>query len=77
MLLVPLFRLIMKVSGNNHFVDNQGILLLSIIPNILLIRYFIVKTHDEKTSKGLLFVSTVLVILFFIFIHNHPFEFPY
>ena len=75
-LLVPIFRLIMQLSGNNHFVDNQGVLLLSIVPNILLIRYFTVKAHDENTGKGLVAVSLVLVILFFMFIHNHPFEFP-
>ena len=76
-LLVPIFRLIMQVSGNNHFVDNQGILLLSVVPNILLIRYYIVKAQDEKTGKGLLAASMVLVVLFFIFVHNHPFEFPF
>jgi len=76
-LLVPLFRLLMHLTGNNHFTDNQGILLLSIVPNILLMRYFLIKVHDENTAKALLAVSTGLVILFFIFIHNHPFEFPF
>jgi hypothetical protein len=75
-LLVPLFRLIMYLSGNNHFVDNQGILLLSIIPNILILRYLFLKAHHEKSVKSLVALSTLLVILFFAFVHNHPFEFP-
>jgi hypothetical protein len=77
LMLIPIIRLIMQVTGNNHFVDNQGILLLGIIPNILFIRYFMVKVQDEKTAKGLTVITTILVILFFMFIHNHSFELPF
>jgi hypothetical protein len=77
LLMIPLIRLIMQVTGNNHFVDNQGILLLGIIPNILFIRYFMVKAQDEKTAKGLMVITAILVILFFMFIHNHSIELPF
>jgi hypothetical protein len=77
LLLIPFIRLIMQISDNNHFIDNQGILLLGIVPNILFIRYFMVKAQDEKTAKGLTVITTIFVILFFIFIHNHTFEFPF
>lgn len=76
-ILVPLIRLIMQLSGNNHFTDNQGILLLSIVPSILLVRYYLVKAQDLNTAKGMVAITTGLVILFFIFVHNHPFEFPF
>jgi hypothetical protein len=77
LMLIPVFRILMQLTGNNHFINNQGILLLSVVPNILFIRYFIVKAHDEKTIKGLVVITTALIILFFVFIHNHPFEFPF
>lgn len=76
-LLLPLIRLIMYLTGNNHFVDNQGILLLCIIPNILILRYLFVKKNHEKSIKSLIALSALLVILFFAFVHNHPFEFPF
>ncbi|NVO20469.1 MAG: hypothetical protein HXX13_12275 [Bacteroidetes bacterium] len=76
-ILALLFRLIMHLTGNHTFIDDRGILLLGIVPDILLIRYFLIKANDEKTARSLVFVTAVLVILFFMFIHNQPFNLPF
>lgn len=75
-IILPLFRWIVHVTGNNHITDNNGILLLSFVPNFILLRYQMIKMDNEKTGKGLMVISALLIFFFFMFIHNRSFEFP-
>ncbi len=74
-LLLPFFRLLIRLTGS-HFIDDSGILLLSIIPNLLVMRYYIIKAGLENTGRGIIVVTLILVVLFFAFIHGHSFAFP-
>ena len=75
-LLLPLFRLLIHLTGF-QFIEDSGILLLSSIPNLLLMRYYLVKAQLEKTGRGMIVVTALEIFLFFAFIHGHPFTFPF
>jgi hypothetical protein len=38
---------------------------------------YIVRIHLEKTGKGILIVTVILMALYFIFAHKHPFNLRY
>lgn len=52
------------------FVSLNSLVLLSIAPNFLLVRYFFLRKKQEQTSKGCLVITVGYIILFFIFIHG-------
>jgi hypothetical protein len=55
---------------------DSNILLLSLIPNLLFMRYYIVKAQFERTGKGILIITVLLMAAYFIFAHGHPFNLP-
>lgn len=75
LIVIPAGRMILMSSERLSFYDS-GILLLCLIPNLLFMRYFIVKAKLEKTGKAILGITVILMLLFFIFVHKHPFNFP-
>jgi len=42
-------------------------LVLSIIPNVLLIRYYLKVARLEKTAKAIIFITFLLALLYFIY----------
>ena len=55
---------IVQVSLKFHYT-----LLLSTIINLLTLRYYLVNLKYEKTGKGILGVTFIYVILYFLFFH--------
>ena len=48
--------------------DSLWVYMLSIIPNILLSRFMLIKWDMEKTGKGMLFISLLGVLLAMYFV---------
>jgi hypothetical protein len=76
LLILPAGRIIIASSKSLHFFDS-GLFLLCLIPNLLFMRYFMVRVKEEKTGKALLALTVLLILLFFIFVHGHPFNLPF
>jgi len=75
-IVIPLGRLALAYSKNLSFFDS-ALFLLCLIPNLLLMRYYIVRVKLEKTGKSILGITVLLILLFFIFIHGRPFNLPF
>lgn len=58
---------IMFSIGKTDILMYHKIYLLGIIPNIILMRYYIKVLAYEKTGRALLFVSFILIIAYFYF----------
>jgi hypothetical protein len=54
-----------------------NMLLLGIAVNIILMRHYILKLNFISTAKGLILVSVVLVLIFFLFLKNSNIAFPF
>jgi uncharacterized membrane protein YjfL (UPF0719 family) len=52
-------------------------LLLGLAVNIIVMRQYFRKTEHHQTAKGLLFISLLLTIAFFIFLRNKEIGFPF
>src|SRR5574344_3165354 len=60
--------LILAVSGKNMNVFDmvfcQKLILLSIIPNVFILRYYLLKLKFDLTGRGILLITFVIGILF-------------
>jgi len=68
------------VQYNFHFlsrVRDADILLLGIAVNLLVMRFYFVKFKLADTGKGIMLVSVLMVILFFVFLKNSSQTFPF
>lgn len=45
------------------WLENQKLIMLSVIPNVILIRYFLVSLKADKAGRGMLFSTLILIIL--------------
>ena len=54
-------------NGTTPWLENQKLLMLSLIPNIILIRYYLVSLKADKTGRALLF-STSVILVFALFL---------
>jgi|GEM_PF-1223900 len=61
-LAMPLFRLSAGLSFASVF-------LLSFVGNLLLLRYYLVNHKLEKSARGLILVTSILVVGFFVLEH--------
>jgi hypothetical protein len=52
------------------FLPLRSLVLLSIAPNFLLVRQYYNKKKLEHTGQGILVITVVYIVLFFIFIHG-------
>jgi hypothetical protein len=59
--------IVLQLLGNLDINQNIKIYLLSIVLNILLIRYYFINLKFEKTAKALIFVTFIVLIAFFIY----------
>jgi hypothetical protein len=68
------------VQYNLHFlsrVRDADILLLGIAVNLVVMRFYFVKFKLADTGKGIMLVSVLMVILFFVFLKNSSQTFPF
>lgn len=49
-----------------NLVSSQKIILLSIVPNVFILRYYLLKLKFDLTGKGILMVTFIIGILFAI-----------
>ncbi len=49
--------------------EKSYLMLLSLIPPILVFRYYMVKLKYDKTGKGILVVAFLTMVLFFVWTH--------
>lgn len=62
-----LIYVVMLSLGKSDIFQYYKIYLLTLIPNILLMRYYLKVLNYEKTGKALLFVSFILFFAYFYF----------
>ena len=69
MLFVVLYLLsrVFAPAGKDYLVQLPTIELISIFPNLFTLRHYLVKLHFDKTGRGILLVTFVFAILYFIF----------
>ncbi len=75
-----IFILILRLFQYNlhAFVNvrDMDMLLLGFAVNLIVMRYYLSKRKFEKTGKGLMVLTVVLIISFLIFLKNSSFTFP-
>lgn len=54
------------LPNGQPYIDNQRLGLLSLLPNIALIRYYLVRLKYDKTGRMLVAVSTLAILALFI-----------
>ena len=64
-LLTGIVCIVEHYTGEIEVVTSQKILLLSIVPNLFLLRYYLLKLKYDLTGRGIL-TSTFLVAILFI-----------
>ncbi len=84
-LIIPVpsaFVFILLIRLSQHYlhaftmVRDMDMLLLGLSVNLIVMRYFFIKRKLEKTGKGLMIITVVLIILFLIFLRNSSITFP-
>jgi len=65
-ILYGIIAIIEHFTGNIAFVSIQKVLLLSILPNLFLLRYYLLKLKYDLTGRGILAMTFILGILFII-----------
>ncbi len=75
-ILVPLFLygaillfnfILVIISVAEFYLDRETHILISLFGNLLPIRYYFVNLTYDKTGRGILLITFVTVLLFFIF----------
>jgi hypothetical protein len=74
MVLLRLFQTYMHLFVR---VRDADMFLLGLAVNLIIMRYYFVKLKFEKTGKTLLVLSVILILLFFVFLKNSTFTFPF
>ena len=76
-----LFAVVLRlIQVNFHILQNTRIadmLLLGVAFNLLIMRYYIIKLKFENTAKGLIIVSFVIILLFFLLLKNSTLTLPF
>jgi hypothetical protein len=71
-----LLRLIQNYLQTFVRVRDTDILLIGMIANLIIMRYYLVKLRFEKTGKSMMILTVIMIISFFIFLKNSNFVFP-
>ena len=61
-----IMALVEHFTGKTDIVDIQKLILLSIVPNLFLLRYYLLKLKYDLTGRGILAATFVLGIVFAI-----------
>jgi len=62
--------LIIRFFSLGHLLKDSSIILLAIAINMLALRYYLITAKFERTGMGILFLTFVFGILFFVFVHG-------
>jgi hypothetical protein len=73
-IIVRLIQINFLILGETRLVN---MFLLGIAVNIVLMRYYILKVSFINTAKGLIIISLILVLLFFLFLKNSNIALPF
>jgi len=73
-ILLRLLQIHFYILGETRLIN---MFLLGIAVNILVMRQYIIKQRFEKTAKGLIIVTVILVLVFFLFLRNSNFTLPF
>ena len=69
-LIYGIIYLIVSIFSMQPFIPLNSLILLSVVPNFIGLRFFYNKQHTEHTGQGILFITVAYVLLFFIFMHG-------
>jgi hypothetical protein len=72
--LLRLVQVTFDVLGTVRDID---MLLLGLGVNVLVMRYYLINLKSEKTGKGILLLTVIMILLFFLFLKNSNFAFPF
>jgi hypothetical protein len=56
----------------SDFLPQNKLLLLALLPSLLLMRQYFRKYRFEKSGMGALSVLFLLIVLYFVLLHNKP-----
>lgn len=73
-LMLRLIQLSFHVLETVHMPD---MLLLGVGINLVIMRYYIKNLRFENTTKGIILVTFIIVVLFFLFLRKINFTFPF
>lgn len=63
--LYGIIMIIQQQTGNINIPNMiQKLILLSVVPNVLILRYYLVKLKYDLTGRGILLVTFVIALLF-------------
>ncbi len=65
-ILYGIIAIIENYTGKIAFVSIQKVLLLSIIPNLFLLRYYLLKLKYDLTGRGILLITFIWGVLFIV-----------
>jgi len=68
-IIAAIFRFLESVMAAPVDIEKKHLLLLSIIINLFPLRTYLVKFNYDKTGRGILLITFIYVIAFFVFIH--------
>jgi hypothetical protein len=54
-------------EGKDYIIKLPTLILLSIFPNLFTLRYYLVKLKFDRTGRGILLVTFIFAIIYFIF----------
>lgn len=54
-------------EGKDYIVKLPTLLLISIFSNLFILRYYLVKLKYDRTGRGILLVTFIFAILYFVF----------
>lgn len=63
--LLNTYLFINSETGKSVFNDST-VLIISVVPNAAVLRYYLVKRKADKTGKGILFITFVFAIIYII-----------
>ena len=68
------------IQINFHFLVRTRLadmFLLGLAINLVVMRFYIVKYKCENTGKGLMILTVIMILMFFIFLKNSNFALPF
>lgn len=69
-LLYLLMMILEAMVNKGSLLNEKSLVLLSLVPNLIILRFYFVTFKLEKTGRGVLLITFGLIILFFIFFHE-------
>ena len=62
--------------GNPYFFPSPRIELIAILINIILFRITILNLNKDKTGRGILFITVILSLTFFVLFYKYHYRLP-